>query len=234
MAVAVTLAGLMIAASAIPMSSPRDRATAWAKSLSAAERQMYTQGDRLDRIPAEYRKAVFKTLSTADERIGFWQSVFTTYRRQHVISAAQDATLKKAEAMIPVMFRGLPAERKKQEAALALVSQEVKLVLGSQGQEELFLTAGAHGRTDGLPIAERAMLRAHGWSRTNLVARAAARIAPTVFAAGDCNCNASQNDCYYSQTCTAGLNGCTNTGGCACSWLIFNCWTCDGLCNYGY
>ncbi|CAN5877534.1 hypothetical protein BH18ACI5_BH18ACI5_03790 [soil metagenome] len=202
------------------------------KSLSFAERHLYLQAERLEGLPVQYRKALFAGLSTPDDRIAFWQGVFLTYRRQHALSSAQNATLNKAEAMIPVMFGAGSAERAAQEAALAKVSDEVKRVLGPHAQRELFQMAGPDGRTVSLPVGERAMLHLRGWSQTNVVGRVAARIVPSLVAAGDCGCSESQNDCYYEQVCTAGLNGCEQTGGCACDWIIFNCWTCDGVCNY--
>lgn len=222
LAVAVTVVGLTLAVAAIPTNSPQDRATAWAKSLSPAERQMYARAGHVAGIPAEYRKAVFAALSTADEQASFWQGVFTTYRRQHVLSPTQDATLKRAEAMIPAVFGARPSERAAQEPAVTRVSDEVKRVLESQAHRELFLMAGPDGRTGSLPIAERVMLQARRWSHTNAVARAAGRIVPTVFAAGNCNCNAGKNDCTYFMTCTEGLNSCEQVGGCACEWIFFN------------
>jgi hypothetical protein len=193
---------------------------------------MYIQGEQLAGLPVNYRKALFKALPTAEERTAFWQNVFTTFRRQHVLSAAQDSTLKKAEALIPEAFGAFQSGRAAQEGAVARMSDEVKRVLGPQALRELFLTAGPDGRIDSLPTTERAALRVQAWARTNMVARAAIRIAPTVFAEGDCNCNAAHNDCYYSSHCTKGLNGCAEDGGCACDWIIFDCNTCDGVCNY--
>jgi hypothetical protein len=228
-----TVIALMVAAAAVPTASSRERATTWARSLSATDRQSYSQSGRLIGLPAEYRKALFATLTSADEKIAFWQGVARTYRQQHTLSPEEDLSLKKGEAMIPVMFRMAPSERVTKEAGLARVTEEIKRVLGPAAERELFQMAGPDGRTDGLPVVERVVLRLRGWSRTNVVALAAASIAPTVFArAPGCNCNASQNDCYYYQTCTGGLNDCTESGGCACTLGIFNCWTCDGQCNY--
>jgi len=223
----------MVAAAAVPTASSKDRATTWVQSLSAADRQLNTQPERLEGLPAEYRKALFMTLTSADERIAFWQGVVRTYRQHHTLSPEQDLSLKKGEALIPVMFRMSPSERTTQEGALARVSDEIKRVLGPAAQRDLFQMAGPDGRTDSLPVAERVVLRLRTWSRTNVIAIAAARIAPTVFAwAPGCNCNESQGDCYYYQTCTGGLNDCTQSGGCACTLYIFNCWTCDGMCWY--
>jgi hypothetical protein len=118
-----------------------------------------------------------------------------------------------------------------QQTALAQVSDEVKRTLGSQAQRELFRSAGPDGHTESLGIVERSMLHLRAWSHTNVVARAAGRVVPSLFASG-CNCNAEQNDCYYSSHCTQDLNSCQHSGGCACDWIFFNCWTCDGVCNY--
>jgi hypothetical protein len=230
--VVMTLA-LMVAAAAVPTAAPVSHATDWAKSLSTSDRQALLRADRLVGLPIEYRKALMSLLTSSDDRTAVWQGVFATYRQQHTLSPEQDAVLQHAEALIPVMFHMPPAERPVREAELTKVSDEVKSLLGPAAQKELFKTAGPDGRTDGLPIAERAMLQVRGWARSNTVAMVAAKIAPSVFARPiGCNCNAGQNDCYYYSHCTGGLNSCSESGGCACDWLFFNCWTCDGQCNY--
>jgi hypothetical protein len=230
LAATVTIVGVMVSLAAIPTSSPRDRASVWAKSLSAADRHAYA-GEHLAGLPVEYRKAVFAALKTTDERIAFWQNVFSTYRQTHALTDAQQATLSRAEAIIPVIFRASAAQRPAQEAALEKLSAEVRSVLGSAAQQELFHMAGPDFRRESLPVAERVGIDFGRWSHTNVVARAANRVVPSLNAS-DCGCNASQNDCYYSQTCGGGLNGCSQTGGCACTFLFFDCWTCDGQCYY--
>ena len=232
LAVMVTVGGLLLAAAAVPTGSPEDRAFAWAKSLSATERPTYVEAERLAELPPVYRKALFSTLSTPDQQVEFWRSVFTAYHRQHALSLAQESALENAEIVIAAAFHAGPSHHADHERAVIQVRDRVGEMLGLKAERELFSTAGPDRRENGLPIFERGMLHALAWSHTNIVARAASRVAPALFAAS-CNCNADNpSDCHYETHCTQGLNNCGQSGGCNCTLGIFDCWTCDGVCNY--
>ena len=229
LAVAVTVVALTIAVAAIPTSSPQDRATTWAKSLSAAERQAYSRGEQLEGLPTEYRRAVSMTLSSANERVAFWQAIITEYRQTQQLTADQGAVLARVEAMLtPALFSG---RRPSQSQSLALtdVRSAVTRILGQGAERRLFFAHGSsvHSITSSLSLAERL---GYAWrtSRSSGVLALVTRIVPVVDAnAWTCNC-AESNDCSTRTHCTEST-GCTaTTWGCAAWWLG----PCSALCTY--
>jgi hypothetical protein len=223
----------MFAAAVVPTDSPKERAEVWAKGLSTAELRAHLQADRILGLPIDYRVAVFDRLSTAEDRIKFWHSVYSSYRQRHVLSDQEQATLSRAEKMIEVMFLAPESERQVLEASLTRMSDEVLAVLGEDARVQLFKSAGPDGRTETLPGSERLLIEMRRWARGNVMASALKQVAPSLVAAGNCNCSDEEDGCNYESHCTKDLNQCTHSGGCSCDFLFFNCWTCDGVCNYG-
>jgi len=238
--VGISLLSVMVAAALVPTDDAKARAEGWARGLTEAKVQHYIQPDSLVGLPVDYRTAVFARLTRAGDRAAFWKSVFAAYRRQHQLTVTQTSLLDKAEVLLPAVFRTTKSERSALHAQLIALSDEIGTALGPEAKRELFRTAGPSDHMEALPATERVLITMRNWSHTSVVARALSRLAPGLTAdEWTCNCSSeagtgrNEGDCHYEQHCTQDLNSCTHTGGCNCFLIIFDCWTCDGLCNYG-
>jgi len=225
-AVAVTIVGLTLAAAAVPFETAQSGAATWVQSLSRSHRLEYARTDRAAGLPVEYRKAVFKALSTPDEQAAFWRGVFAAYRQAHQLSPDQSATLARAEALLsPATFSsslsGLPSN------SVAEVRDAVAAALGSDAARELFVTGGPlRQSSSSLPFAERIRytLRTH---RPAGLTALAGKMVPFL-QASSCNC-ASTEDCSYSQGCGRSPYSCSRTSwGCGSWWMD----ECTDLCSY--
>jgi len=198
-ATAVAIVGLTVAVLAIPIDSPGGGAEVWAASLTQAERLAYFQADRLASLPAEYRRALSKAATSAEERMAFWQSTFANFRRHRTLTREQEAVVGEAEALIPRAF-GAKVDRSVVGEELAIVRTHLVSVLGDDIANELLRAAGpTRAGSQGLPLIER--LR-YSWrvNRPNNLVAAIGYVFPTVQAAGTCNCG-YPGDCYWEQTC---------------------------------
>jgi hypothetical protein len=222
----ITIAGVTVAVSAIPVESPQTGAKMWAQSLTTVDRINYSQPERVHALPVEYRHALFTTMSTAEERAEFWRQVFKEYRRTHSLTAEQEQLLTRTESGLlqPATFVRLPLSRERSQQ-LAAARNAVSASLGSDAARELFVTAGTDRRNGAaLPFFERVR---HAWrvSRPKGLVAFVDRIATPVYA-WNCNC-LNSSECSYSQSC----------GGAACDSTSWGCgtWWCDActsICGY--
>ncbi len=194
----VILGALAIAIAAVPSSSERSGAMKWAASLTTGERQQWATTERLTLLPRDYRKGVYLTLTTAEQRCAFWRNVFDTYRRTHTLSPEQRAALSDAESLLtPGLFRGVLGGANAFKVAQARL--RVSSALGAEGEQQLFMTAGREVRSmAALPAPERMR---HFW-RANQPRRLVAwmeYVVPSLQAL-TCNC-LYQSDCSYEMTC---------------------------------
>lgn len=225
LAVIVMLAGLTAAAAFIPVDSPRDGAATWVSTLSQAARIQFTAPDRLAEMPLEYRKSLYATLPTSDDRAAFWRNILTTYSMTHPLSLSQRTSLAQAEALLSPDLFNPDAPQEARTARAAAIASIVVAALGAPAAEEL-LVAGAPRAPRGhaLPVAERIR---HYWRAERPVRLAEAwlgRFAPTLHArVWYCDCNI-QSECSGHQNCDPG-EAC-NLAEIGCGWL----WL--GECHY--
>jgi hypothetical protein len=196
---AAAIGGLTVAVLAIPVNSPGAGAEAWAASLTASERLAYGRTDRLASLPSDYRRALARAATSAEERVAFWQATFANFRRHRTLTEAQDAVVREAEALIPAAFA---ANVEKSMIAEKLAGVRTRLVstLGDDVANELLRATGsARTSSQGLPFVERVR---YSWrvNRPNKLLAAISYVFPTVEASSSCNCG-SQGDCYWEQTC---------------------------------
>jgi hypothetical protein len=103
---ATIMVALSLGAAALPATSAQEGAGRWARTLSSQELSAYARPSTLSRLPLEYRRAIFGTLPTAEDRAQFWLAVFDAYRAKHTLGSEDRALLAQVEAYLaPDMFR---------------------------------------------------------------------------------------------------------------------------------
>lgn len=224
--VTLTIAGATIAISAVPVESPQSGARSWAKSLTTADRILYSQPDRLSSLPVEYRHGLFAAMPTGEEKAEFWRQVFKEYRRTHDLTTEQQAVLSQTEARLltSATFYRTPTSRERLKE-MSAARQAIASAINAEAATELFIAAGPQGgNAKTLPFFER--LR-YAWRtvRPRRLVALVNRIATPVYAFS-CNCLPGDS-CSYNQTC----------GGAACDTSSWGCgpWWCDSctsICGY--
>ena len=127
----VTVLGLTITVMAIPVETSRAGAEAWVRALSETERLQYSRAERIRKLPSEYRGALSRGLSSAENRAEFWRNVFTAFRHGRQLSQAQEAALGSAESLIDSALSGA-AERTAIVTRLTDARARVVATLGQQ------------------------------------------------------------------------------------------------------
>lgn len=235
--VVTTVTALFAAAAILPAETMASGADRWASRLDPSRVSHFLRPETIAALPVEYRKALFATLQTPEERSEFWRAVFAQYRHTHTLTQEADALLRVAEqALTTELFSG--RRQLTADDPILKVKVQIAKVLGREAAEELFTTAGPSTISiAGLSTVEAARVR---W-RVNAVPflqSALGTFAPTVSAEefSDCNCNRSYSredgclgDCAYHQRCGEDLNDCETSGwGCGPFWM----YGCDGVCHY--
>jgi len=229
-AVTVIIAGFTVAAAMVPTQSPTSGADTWAQSLSPRDRAMYMDPGTLARLPKLYRRALFETLSSPEQRAQFWRNVVRSYHQSHALLPAQTEVLTRVYGMLTADLFTTRFDPAGTDAIRSLVN-EVSTTLGPAATRDIF-TAGGEGSAAALPFAERIRhaWRTHGHGRS-AVTTAIALIVPSLQAnpPSGCNC-AERNDCSYEQTCgNPPVQYCEPTQhGCGAMWW----YPCSSLCGY--
>jgi len=223
---AIAVGGFMVAVAALPVGGDLGGARAWAKSLSTGERAAYS-GERFVSLPRVYRKAIFEA-TPPERRKELWRSTFASYRRSHTLSGDQSRVLDRAESLLDAQdFSQLLNVPRKE--AVRKAKEEVRSVLGSQAEEQLFMTGGPEVLSaPSLPTLERLRFAAR-LNRPTRVIALLGHVVPQLQAATQCNCLYT-SDCYYYQTC-GNPNGQTcdvTETGCGWWWLE----ACGSICYY--
>jgi hypothetical protein len=227
--VGATMAGLTVAAMAIPTETPKVGAERWIASLTPDALKNLLTPDQIAALPQEYRRALSRALQMPESRVAFWKGVLDNYRRTHELSPVQSEVLEKVEGLItPSLFD----ERSDAKVARRLITEAhtaVVAALGRDAADAIFRAAGTHN-ADGSPLTLAEQIR-HMWRthRPESVVALLHSAVPTL-EAYVCNC-ADNGDCYYSQHCNQQLScdapplppfppyGCGSWNWYPCSWL---------------
>lgn len=225
LAVGVIILAITIAIAAVPVGTEWNGAMKWATALTETDRLQIASDGTLARLPIEYRRAVFATLSTAEARCALWKSVFAAYRHTHSLSADQDAAMRAAESLLtPALFTSLL--RGDRAKSVRSAGDAIASALGRAAAIELFRTAGPQGAdASALPITERILLTWRSHQPRQLVAWME-WVVPSL-RASDCNC-ASQEDCKYFMTCGDPVQCSRTSRGCGSWWME----ACTSICYY--
>ena len=185
-AATTTVVGLIVAAAAIPVSTPKAGAVAWAMGLTSAERGHFSDAARFEAMPTDYRLALFGAMEP-EEQAATWRGLFARYRQTHRLTAEQDAVLARAAALVsPTLFT--PGRTRAQFEAVTASKLAIKARVGDEAFLYLYKFRSAVYGPSSLPLLEqvRMTIRTH---------------APLAFAAvWDCNCY-DHSDCSYYQIC---------------------------------
>jgi hypothetical protein len=204
-AAATTVLGVTLAIAIVPMESAMSGALAWAQGLSATERLEYARPSQLAQLPTEYRRAIFGTLATAEERASFWRDVFASYQNTHVLTHDQLRVLNDAKAlMVPSTFAGRSTPTRAR--AVVEAREAIGRALGPDAVRYLFRTAGPSTHSvSALPFLERMR---YTWRTIRPAAYDAivGRAIPPLYA-WTCNC-ITDDDCHSYQGC-CGTVACT-------------------------
>ena len=185
-AATTTVAGLIVAAAAVPVSTPKAGAAAWANGLTSAERGYFSDAARFEAMPTDYRLALFGAMEP-EEQAATWRGLFARYRQTHRLSAEQDAVLAQAAAVVsPLLFT--PERTRAQDDAVEASRLAIKAKVGDEAWLYLYKFSSAVSGPSSLPLFERARMAIRTY-------------APRVFAnEWSCNCY-DTSDCSYYQIC---------------------------------
>jgi hypothetical protein len=186
-AATTTVVGLIVAAAAVPVSTPKAGAAAWAKGLTSADRGYFSDAARFEAMPTEYRLAMFGAMEP-EQKAATWRALFARYRQTHRLSAEQDAVLAQAAAVVsPLLFT--PERTRAQNDAVEASRLATKAKVGEEAWLYLYKFSSAVSAPSSLPLFERARMAIRTY-------------APRAFAVegGACNCY-DTSDCSYYQVC---------------------------------